>query len=1126
MNTYRRRSRSSHRIESLEARAMLTSLTLIEDTNSQSLASNPSSLHAHGQSIFFTARYLQFSDVVFKTDGTPSGTGPVLTESGEMIQTYSDFPFETYGAELYISATPTSRVGAGLWRLDDSAPHVQPWISCAEMGISEFQDTLYGFNQEGLWELDTVSKNATPVSDLSFSDNVATTPLAVLSTGISEDLGEELYLWEGDGSPGSLMDLVPGPQSSSPHNFVELHDEVFFTALDADGNHGIWRTDGREVSLFAPPTPQNQRVLGATSALILTIDSYGLVKSYTLEGGHVETWSIRAELPPYTPGDEKLVFGASSTVFATDGTSEGTGVLRSIPDDGYFYAGTGFLRDSPLGVVAGVAELWVEQTDQIIDVNPATESGNADNMQALGTEIVFTARRQEPTDEGQVRPRVYVTDGEVIEKLSDRWGSSPYEEFRSVAVSGSLAYLSALHEDGSWHVVTTDGVSLGQSLLHAESEFYVFPTDTGTTAIAGAHAWSLNADGMFESLEGSLDGSVTSTLDHGVILASDYNGATATYSFLGADGLVRIGEGFSSLHGASGRRVLLSRPDGSVVTTDGTKAGTVRLGTGTYADRSATNPYVYDTAETSDTYFVLVNLGSHTELRSYDIRSMSLRNALQVNGASLSTAGEYAFVYDFGGTTETDGTYANTRQVNGLRIQDAGAVGDRVFVTAYEESTRQLATFERAGDEWAKVSTDVWVGEIVSAGGRAVTMANSYRYGSELFRLDLSPGFQATQSPELAEGSISDATAFLLSKPSENVVLKVAVSDPSQASAVRSLTFTPENWFVPQSLELEALADDEFDSTALTVTVSVDEASSATEYHDLPEFQQAVEIIDTTIGAYRRSATVYVIGRDDDDQIRVSTDDDEVVTRVGDRIQRFPLSKSKRVVIQSAAGDDDIAVTGIEARVFSGDGDDAISTGSAADKIYAGPGDDMIRSGSGPDSVFGNAGDDTVYAGSGRDLVAGGGDSDVLFGSNGSDTLNGGRGHDILSGQAGNDRLGGSTGHDIAIGGIGRDRINSGRGQDLLIAGRSTSEASYVDLRLIQAEWIAKHDQAARIANILDGTGNQNPLNKPVFQSRNEEIFSDNAEDTLVGSTGIDWFFAVDSEDLFDDLDADTETLS
>jgi Ca2+-binding RTX toxin-like protein len=146
------------------------------------------------------------------------------------------------------------------------------------------------------------------------------------------------------------------------------------------------------------------------------------------------------------------------------------------------------------------------------------------------------------------------------------------------------------------------------------------------------------------------------------------------------------------------------------------------------------------------------------------------------------------------------------------------------------------------------------------------------------------------------------------------------------------------------------------------------------------------------------------------------------------------------------------AMANIENIVFTGAGpvnitgtadDNTLNGGAGGDGIDGGAGNDVLNGGDGNDSLYGGAGNDVLLGGNGFDYLTGdigndtldGGDNDFLDGGAGFDSLVGGAGNDTLNGGADNDVLDGGAGFDNLIGGDGFDAVWGGDGNDTLIGG-------------------------------------------------------------------------------------------
>lgn len=98
-----------------------------------------------------------------------------------------------------------------------------------------------------------------------------------------------------------------------------------------------------------------------------------------------------------------------------------------------------------------------------------------------------------------------------------------------------------------------------------------------------------------------------------------------------------------------------------------------------------------------------------------------------------------------------------------------------------------------------------------------------------------------------------------------------------------------------------------------------------------------------------------------------------------------------------------------------------IDAAGGNDTITGGAGNDTISGGDGDDLISGGDGDDFLRTGLGRDTLFGGSGNDTLMNSDGDDSLDGGAGDDSIVATGGNDTLRGGTGNDTMDGGEDAD---------------------------------------------------------------------------------------------------------
>jgi hypothetical protein len=124
----------------------------------------------------------------------------------------------------------------------------------------------------------------------------------------------------------------------------------------------------------------------------------------------------------------------------------------------------------------------------------------------------------------------------------------------------------------------------------------------------------------------------------------------------------------------------------------------------------------------------------------------------------------------------------------------------------------------------------------------------------------------------------------------------------------------------------------------------------------------------------------------------------------------------------------------------------------------------------------------------------------------------------VVSGGNGNDRIYGSQGRSVLIGGAGEDFLAGGSDQDLMIGGYTDFDANAQALHSLLLEWTSARTFAERVANVTDGSGTEVRANGNYFLTLGPTgtVHHDGAIDKIHGYQDLDWFFAAEGEDQFD----------
>ncbi|MEL7034765.1 MAG: DUF4347 domain-containing protein [Cyanobacteria bacterium J06592_8] len=240
---------------------------------------------------------------------------------------------------------------------------------------------------------------------------------------------------------------------------------------------------------------------------------------------------------------------------------------------------------------------------------------------------------------------------------------------------------------------------------------------------------------------------------------------------------------------------------------------------------------------------------------------------------------------------------------------------------------------------------------------------------------------QPVRRTDVIEGFGNDVYKLVLnSEPTANV--EMTINSGSQLQNDQStLTFTPTNWNIPQTVTLTAVDD------------------------NLVEDFQIVEISHSVSSEDARYNNIDVAAM----EVNISDNDN-----IGEQM----LFSSASIVSLSEA-DDIGAGSSLNDILFGNQGQDRLSGEEGLDLLY-GQG--------GADGISGEVGDDVLFGGQGSDQLQGDSGNDIIYGDRGSDRLWGGDGDDQLLGGFGNDRLSGDLGADTLTGGFGNDAFVIGFG--------------------------------------------------------------------------------------------------
>lgn len=199
-----------------------------------------------GDHLYFTARF--GATELWRTDGTPTGTVPVLTGLNIEAQLLG------VGGKLYFSVT-TDAHGRELWTSDgslDGSMMVKD-IKPGTVGSSPYDMTAFGtqivFNVTMSPGPETWISDGTPAGTVKLADFHFDSHTVVGNTMymVGRDSVNGSELWKTNGTAAGTVlvkDICPGSEGSAIYEMTNVGDVVYFPANDCVHSTELWRSDG------------------------------------------------------------------------------------------------------------------------------------------------------------------------------------------------------------------------------------------------------------------------------------------------------------------------------------------------------------------------------------------------------------------------------------------------------------------------------------------------------------------------------------------------------------------------------------------------------------------------------------------------------------------------------------------------------------------------------------------------------------------------------------------------------------------------------------------------------------------------------------------------------------------
>ncbi|MBN8233053.1 hypothetical protein JYK02_36620 [Corallococcus macrosporus] len=213
-----------------------------------------------GSRVYFRARQAE-SHQLWVTDGTAAGSRLVAELSGDDLRDPSKGEWAAVGDTLYLSLGSTSGEAPTLWKTDGKTSGVVRALPKTDVTAPPARLTAAGnqllfwwtdgANGYELWKSDGTEAGTGPVKELrpGAAGSVAVPgPLVPLGPKgpwvfAASDGVMGVELWRTDGTAEGtrpLVDVLPGPLSSSPANLKVVGDRLFFSAWTPETGREPW----------------------------------------------------------------------------------------------------------------------------------------------------------------------------------------------------------------------------------------------------------------------------------------------------------------------------------------------------------------------------------------------------------------------------------------------------------------------------------------------------------------------------------------------------------------------------------------------------------------------------------------------------------------------------------------------------------------------------------------------------------------------------------------------------------------------------------------------------------------------------------------------------------------------
>lgn len=271
------------------------------------------------------------------TDGTSGGTRELRPAVGGVTPRWG---LTTAGEYVYFAGAQA--VGDGpinydvIWRTDGTGSGTMPVLAGPQPKFlgnhAAAGSTLVYQTADGLWRTDGTGVGTYKLSDATGAGLISFGANAYF---ISSDAAHGSEVWKTDGTVAGTqlaLDLVPGPTSSSPSAITVSNGKLFIQAKDGGGLNTLYSSDGTAGGTQAIMNTNAWEVAGASGYSVIFERLVNDIKLWRTDGTAAGTSLIGQYALFMEPSTRiraalgnVLYFAANNQLWRTDGTAGGTG---------------------------------------------------------------------------------------------------------------------------------------------------------------------------------------------------------------------------------------------------------------------------------------------------------------------------------------------------------------------------------------------------------------------------------------------------------------------------------------------------------------------------------------------------------------------------------------------------------------------------------------------------------------------------------------------------------------------------------------------------------------------------------------------------------------------------------